>query len=262
MTITSASLVGALSADVTGEIDLPADLWGFGGVHGGLAIAMMLRANERHAHGGTPRYVTAQLHRAVRGPFRVAATVVGRGRSVHAARAVATVEGRVHISAAVVHSIRARHSVELAPSIPSVPPPERCEVITFPIEMVPFSQFVEIRPADDARPFQGGSVPRLTAWARLCEDDRPPDDPRLVVLLDALAPSYTAVLEAPVVVPTLEYSVRFGAAAHRAASPWVLLRASTRAAGDGWIDEQIDAWSPDGHHLASATQVRLVREVH
>jgi hypothetical protein len=40
----------------------------------------------------------------------------------------------------------------------------------------------------------------------------------------------------------------------------VLLHARTRAAsGDGWIDEEIHAWGPDGTHLGSAQQLRLIR---
>jgi hypothetical protein len=119
---------------------------------------------------------------------------------------------------------------------------------------------MEIRPVGPNRPYTGGAEPELTAWIRLLEDDEPPDVHRLILLMDGLAPSYAAVLTELVPLPTVEFTVGPAAGLKRAASPWVLLRARTHQAGaDGWVDEGIDAWGPDGDHLGSARQVRLVR---
>jgi hypothetical protein len=109
------------------------------------------------------------------------------------------------------------------------------------------------------RPFAGGDDPELTAWVRFVDDDRPVDELRTVVLMDCLAPSIAAVLPAMAAVPTVELSVHLRPAVRRATSPWVLLRARTDLApGDGWCSERLDLWAPDGTHLASATQLRLV----
>jgi hypothetical protein len=111
----------------------------------------------------------------------------------------------------------------------------------------------------DARPYAGGDDPELLAWIRFVEDDDPPDVLRLVTLADALAPSYAAVLIEPLVLPTLQLEVRPTAAAGATTSPWVLIRArSTSVTADGWVDERIDLWSPDGRHLAAANQSRLM----
>jgi hypothetical protein len=78
--------------------------------------------------------------------------------------------------------------------------------------------------------------------------------------MDALAPSYAAILSALAPIPTVELTVRPSENLPRASSPWVLLQARTRAASaDGWIDEEIQAWGPDGAHLGSAQQLRLIR---
>ena len=78
--------------------------------------------------------------------------------------------------------------------------------------------------------------------------------------MDALPPSYAAILSALAPIPTVELTVRPGQSLARASSPWVLLHARTRAASaDGWIDEEIHAWGPDGAHLGSAQQLRLMR---
>jgi hypothetical protein len=83
---------------------------------------------------------------------------------------------------------------------------------------------------------------------------------RFIFLMDVLAPSCTAVLSTLVLVPTVELTVRPGAGLSGASSPWILLRARTFAATPGgWVNEQIAAWGPDGTHLGTAHQLRLVR---
>jgi hypothetical protein len=119
---------------------------------------------------------------------------------------------------------------------------------------------MQIRPVGPNRPYAGGSEPELTAWIRLVEDDQPPDLLRFVLLLDGLAPSYAVMLTSLALIPTVELTVRPAAALATVTSPWVLLRARTRAAGaDGWSDEEIQAWGPDGGYLGSAQQLRMIR---
>ena len=91
---------------------------------------------------------------------------------------------------------------------PSVPPHGDCKRFDIPAGLVPISAFLEVRPTDDSRPYAGGARPVLTAWLRLTEDDRPPGLYRLIMLMDALAPSYAAILTAPQPVPTVELTVR------------------------------------------------------
>ncbi len=111
-----------------------------------------------------------------------------------------------------------------------------------------------------ARPYAGGADPELVAWVRLIEDDAPPDALRLVFLMDALAPSYAAIMSTLQLIPTVEMSVSVDDGSDDARSPWVLLRARTRiASASGWTTEEIDAWGPDGAHLACARQTRFAR---
>ena len=79
------------------------------------------------------------------------------------------------------------------------------------------------------------------------------------MLADALAPAYSAVLSDLVMVPTVELTARPGVGIASSSSPWVLLRATSDAvAADGWVNERIDAWGPDGTHLGGAHQLRVV----
>jgi hypothetical protein len=143
---------------------------------------------------------------------------------------------------------------------PPAPPASDCELFIVPPDFVPIATYMEIRPVGSNRPYAGGSEPELTAWIRLAEDDEPPDVYRFLLLMDALAPSYAAVLTDLQLIPTVELTVHTGPGLQQATSPWILMQARTRwADASGWMDEQIDAWDPDGIHLGSAHQLRVAR---
>ena len=244
------------------DIDPAPELWGFGGLHGGLTLALMLRATLSDGGERRVRSVTGQFLRSVREPAVIEVDPAGAGRTL------STVTARMRTAKGVTTTMTAVLSAptsapDPAPPItvpaPDAPPPEACEVFTIPPEFVPFARHTEIRPVGTARPYTAGPTAELTAWIRLVDDDEPPDDARLVVLLDSLAPSYAAVLSALAPIPTIELSVRPTPALDRAESPWVLVRARTNVAGEsGWIDESLDAWGPDGAHLAHGSQLRLL----
>lgn len=264
MTTTESSISpGTLLAKPIGDrVDLGADMWGFGGLHGGLTLALLTSAMQAQAPGTRVRSVTAQFHRPIRRAFgiEIARLRGGRALTTLGAQARTTAGLRASASALFAEAEAARPSRSaIGPRPPAAPPPDECEIFTIPTELVPFARYTEIRPVGPNRPMAGGAEPELTAWIRLVEDDVPPDPYRLVVLMDSLAPSYTAVMTTPDPVPTVELTVRPTDALASASSPWVLLQARTRAAGaDGWIDERLDAWGPDGAHLGSAYQLRLV----
>jgi hypothetical protein len=57
-----------------------------------------------------------------------------------------------------------------------------------------------------ARPFAGMREPALAAWVRLVDDDLPPYEVRLMIFMDALPPSFGALLTAPVPIPTVTFA--------------------------------------------------------
>lgn len=236
-------------------------VFGFGGVHGGLLLAMLTKECATTVGPRGLRHVTAQFHRPADGDFRLVASTAEVGRTLTRSRGCASRSGRDLMTAVAVFSDvdEAGSSLRpITPRMPRVEPPGKCDVFSIPIELVPFAQHTEIRPTDASRPFTGGQDPTLTAWIRFVEDDEAPDAYRLITLLDALAPSYAAVLDQPAAIPTVELAVRTSAGLERAESPWVLVRATTVSTHGNWIDERIDAWSPDGEHLGSANQMRLL----
>jgi hypothetical protein len=259
MTDTRPTPLGEMLASPATRFDLPQQYWGFGGAHGGLVLALLTAAMQRDEPDRTLRSVTAQFHRLMRSEFRVETSLLRAGRTVatRTAQALTTEEVDVTATGVFAHSAH-RPSPTLEPPPPPVPRPSECPIFTIPPELVPFGQQVEIRPVGAARPFTGGNEPELTAWIRLL-DEEPVSLHRFIVLVDALAPSYAAVLSHPVPIPTVELTVRPADGLGHTTSPWVLLRATTLTANrSGWIDEHIDAWSPDGTYLGSAHQLRVI----
>lgn len=241
-------------------VEAPNHLWGFGALHGGLVLAALTRSSERETNDhGRLRSVTGRFHNAITGPFIT--TPVSRQRPGRfTIDAVERESGMLLASASLVTGrSRAASLTVVAPRCGSVPPPEDCEPYAIPVEFVPISAFMEIRPIGPNRPYAGCDEAELLAWLRLTEDDRAPDLHRMILLLDALAPSYSAVLTSPRPVPTIELTVRPAAGLDEAASPWILLHAQTlMASSDGWLYERINAWDRNGDHLASADQLRVI----
>lgn len=249
------------------HVELGGHLWGFGGLHGGLALAMLTAAMRSQAHGVTLRSVTGRFHRPIRKRFEIETAEVRSGRTIATLSALAAGDKGVHLDAAATFGTADPGGApadlpRFEPEPPTAPPPEGCPRFEVPTEFVPIANQCEIRPVGPNRPYAGGSEPILTAWIRLVEDDEPPDPYRLVFLMDALAPSYAAVLPGLQLIPTVELAVRPSDSLDIApiTSPWVLLHAVTRTASPtGWVEENIDAWSIDGTYLGTAQQLRLIK---
>jgi hypothetical protein len=246
-------------------IGLDRSWWGWGGVHGGLTLSLMTAAMQRSAEGRTLQQVSAQFRRSLREPFRLNVSEQGAGKKVSWFGAQVLDGEQVAVSANAIYSASGQPRTldgvrSVSPEMPSAPPADQCPVFHVPLEFVPFARHTEIRTVGSARPYGGGAEPELLAWVRLTDDDLPPDDARLVVLMDALAPSYSAIFSTPVAIPTVTLTVAPGNGLAAASSPWVLLRARTDICrSDGWLLERLDAWAPDGAHLGSGEQLRVLK---
>ena len=261
--MTAQTPAALLAAPIDDRIEVSEGLWGFGGLHGGLSLAVLTSAMGRLVPGRQLRSATAQFLRPIRGEAGVRALVLRNGQSMSVTEATAAVGDAILVHASAFWgSGDGTAPTTFGPTAPAVPPPHDCPPFAIPPEIVPFGQHVEVRPVGAARPFAGGTTAELIAWIRLVADELPPDELRVITLIDALAPSYAAIMSAPGAVPTIELTVRPAVGLRSASSPWVLVRAITRSARpDGWLDEQIDVWGLDATHLASAQQLRLVRQL-
>ncbi|MBI4940015.1 MAG: thioesterase family protein [Actinobacteria bacterium] len=177
-----------------------------------------------------------------------------------AVSATASVTGRTAATATVVLS---PPRPALQPTVLPAPPAdvtalEAASPFVIPPEFVPISTRMQMRTAIGTLPYSGAAHPRLCAWIRLRDAVHDPYE-RLLVLADAFAPSYAAVLHRPHPVPTIRMTARFTPGAATADDDWVLLEARTDDVGeDAWMTERVTLWSRDGLPLVTSTQLRTV----
>ncbi|WP_233213579.1 acyl-CoA thioesterase [Mycobacterium hubeiense] len=238
---------------------------GFSGLHGGLAVAKLVH-QMRAVVPATAELVavTARFIRPLVWPIVVDADVVKQGATITIASATAST---ATLSAGTSVEATATYGNGTASDAPTFAPEMPTDIVgrhdapplDFPSEFVPIFERMEIRPATDELPYSGSARPVLCGWVRL-RDDVPVNDERIPILIDSLAPSYTAILSELKAVPTVEMSIQLAAGAADAAFDWALVRAETTSADSrGFVQETIDMWTEAGRHLASCTQLRIVR---
>jgi hypothetical protein len=235
---------------------------GFNGLHGGLAVAMLVRQMRMLVPADRALVaVTARFVRPLVWPIVVDADVVRNGATITIASATASSQAGTSVEANATFGVRTERDIRVfSPEMPTgLVGRFDAERFVIPPEFVPISDRMEIRAAVDVLPYSGSVDPVLCGWVRLT-DDVPSSEERLTILIDSLAPSYTAVLTELKAVPTVEMTVALSAGAAESAFDWVLVLARTTSADAyGFVCESIDVWAEGGQHLASCTQLRVVR---
>lgn len=258
--LTLPSLTDVLAQDGPARVDR--SWWSWAGPHGGLVAALALRsARSLVPADRSPRALTVQLLRALDdrpATARPEAVAEGRSSTVTATRLL-DADGRLAVTATLTSGLSRPSGAPLAAvPPPAVPGPDDCAPLALPVELVPYGQHLEHRPATPVLPLAGGSTAELVAWARLRADD-PLDSAALTVLADAMPPALYGVATLPVPVPTVELSVAYAPGLDEAPRRgWVLVRIATRTAGDGWCVDDSEVWAPDGTLLVQARQTRRV----
>jgi hypothetical protein len=235
---------------------------GFNGLHGGLAIATLV--HQMRTLVSVDRQLVSVSGRFIRPltwPIVVDADVVRAGGILTMASATASSASGTSVEANATFSAGATQaSPVFAPQMPTgIVGRSSATVVEIPPEFIPISQRMEIRAATPALPYSGSANPVLCGWIRLT-DEVPATEERITILIDSLAPSYTALLTDLRAVPTVEMSIHLSADAPHTTFDWVLVRAGTTSAdAHGFVRETINMWTEGGLHLASCTQLRIVR---
>lgn len=252
----SHGLASMLCSEPRDVLDVPPFAWGFGGLHGGLALSLVASAAGVSMPNHALRSITGQFHRPIRDTFAIDSQVIRSGRGAGAVQATGSGSAGLCLTAtAIFGSDQELGAPVYAPDPPDVPGPDSFRTLPGLTEVPVLSQ-VDVRPIGSIQPYAGAAEPTMTAWMRVRGMEGPVDPCSVVFFLDALPPSYTAVLTQPRPVPTLEFSAHLTSS--DPTSPWVLVRSRTvRASKGGWVTESIDAWDPEGAHLGSAQQLRL-----
>jgi acyl-CoA thioesterase len=250
-------LASMLVTEPRGVVEVPLFAWGFGGLHGGLALSLVASSMRRNAPEHSLRSITGQFHRPIRETFAIESRVVRSGRTTAAMEATGAGPDGICVTAMAIFGSDQEHGVPVyAPDPPDVPRPDSLPTLEAIADKIPVLSQVELRPVGEVRPYVGAAEPSMMAWMRVKGREAPVDPCSVLFFLDALPPSYTAVLTEPRPAPTLEFSAHVTSSVPT--SRWVLVRSRTvRASEGGWLTESIDAWDPEGAHLGSAQQLRL-----
>ncbi|MEV0945416.1 thioesterase family protein [Rhodococcus sp. NPDC049939] len=239
---------------------------GFGGLHGGLVVASMLHAASAETTA-TPVALAAHLTRPVDpGPVNVRVDVEHGGRTPSVRASIADSAG------ALVRLTRdtggdARSWPAGSSDVGSVDP-EQLPPLEIPVDFVPFSRYLDIRPINAARPFAGGSDPEFEVWIRLLSSIEFSAQERSAVLLDALPPGLFATLDTVVAIPTVEFSAYFPPVStsqplanelHKAVDEqWHHLRHRTVWATDDLCVDESELRTSTGRLAGQARQLRRI----
>ena len=234
--------------------------WVVAGPNGGYLAAMIVRALEAVVPEDRPlRSVTIHYLRApVAGPAVIRTEAVREGRSVSFMGATLEQDGKAQATAVAVFAAD-RSGIELDHvAAPDIPPPDEVDEPAGPVEASPpFRENFHFRQAIGDRPFSGADEAVAGGWLRP-RDSSPDLDAALVVAMsDAWFPPVFSLVEAPIVVPTLDLTVHLRAPLPRP-SDWVLGSFWTRRVRDGFFEEDGELFTRDGELLAQSRQLAII----
>ncbi len=237
--------------------------WIVRGPNGGYLAAIVARAVLAEVAGTGQRLRSLTLHylRAPEaGPCQVEVGVERRGRTLTSMTVRLTQHDRpVIIGVAATAEDRPGPTFSDLP-LPAVEPPVEP---TPPVPVDPGVPRIPLRDHFEQQTRLGPSRDRgetadeaLTGgWIRLAEETDV-DDVVVAALSDAWTPAVFARIAAPLGVPTVDLTIHF-----RDPAPgrpdWAFARFRTRHAAGGYLEEDGELWSSDGHLLALSRQLAV-----
>lgn len=230
------------------------------GPNGGYLAAIVLRAvlAEVDDPERRPRSLTLHyLRPPVEGPCEVAVDVERAGRGLTTVSARLQQNGRDCIVALAALGVDRAGPTLDDQRAPEVPRPD--DLGTLHVERqvaVPIHDRYEVRPTLGSAPFAGGDEAMTGGWIRTVDDD-PLDEIVLAALTDAWVPAVFSRLQLPTGVPTIDLTIHFRQ--RPPATPgWALVRFRTKVAAEGYLEEDGEVWSSDGHLLAQSRQLAVL----
>lgn len=241
------------------EWDVP-DGWQQGrGAFGGLVIAAMARAIERHvaAPDRILRSITAELPAATL-PGPVALTIetlrAGSGQSTVAARLVQDGEVRGHCVAVLARAREVGGEAHVEARAPALRPWDDTPVVPMDAFGPTFAKAFEYR-TDGPFPFTSGPSARAEGWIRMRSPGARADASWLAGMIDAWWPAAFSRFAAPRPMGTVAFTMQVaGRTAELDPSAPLAYRAHAPSSSEGWIVELRELWTADGRLIAMNQQ--------
>ncbi|NNE73692.1 MAG: thioesterase family protein [Acidimicrobiales bacterium] len=236
--------------------------WILAGPNGGLILGQLAAAIIAEINDPARHLRTLTVHflrPPIEGPATIDVETIRTGRSVAFLQAVMVQEDKIIATAKAAAS--PAWDVGLAfqdLAMPEVPPPDQCaDTSVLDREGPPMRTNYEYRTVhgyDD-------STKPPTSWMRTARP-RPLDAVAIAAIVDGMPPPIFVRTGQPMAVPTIELTVHFRATLPRtglAPEDFVLVQASTSTLAEGFVEEDIAIWGPDGTLLAQSRQLALAR---
>jgi acyl-CoA thioesterase len=236
--------------------------WVGRGPHGGYVAAIVLRALTAALDDPTraPRSLTIHFTAPPReGPVELEVRVERSGRSLSTLSARMTQGERLVALSLAAFSRPYPAAIEFGDAPPSARPPEEAQSVPDVPGMPDFIRFLDMRPALGAVPFSGAGEAFTGGWLRLAEP-RPLDPVALAFYADAWWPAAFPRLPTPALAPTIDLTVHFRTTLPETSEPHDFLLGAfrSRAAGEGFVEEDGELWTRDGRLLAQSRQLALL----
>jgi acyl-CoA thioesterase len=259
MTTTFSALLESSTATAEGlELEVPPDWMQGRSTFGGLQAAFAVRAMRAHVGAAMPlRTLQLTFVGPIAGRMQVRASVVRTGaNTAHVEARVTGKEGLAAIAIGVFG--RPRSSVvAVTPVRPEVPRPAQPPEMPYVPGVVPaFLQHFSARWLRGAMPFTGSREQRHVLEIDL-RDDAPATEAQAIAMADFIPPLALTFLRAPANGSTLTWMLELLTDRFPPTVGW-RVDAELTSARDGYTNQSLVLWAPDGTPLALGTQSMLV----
>lgn len=237
--------------------------WVVNGPNGGYLAGMILRTLEAAVDdpGRTPRSLTIHYLRApVEGPAEIHTSILRTGRSMTSVSAQ-LMQGDKLMATALAAFSAPRSGPEMFDlTMPAAPPPAELSVAEGHIAM---NAQYEQRFLPGSSRDEVSDRANLAAWMRLAPPRRV-DYNVLAAYSDSLPPAVFATISDPSELgplPTIDLTIHFRAdldSVDLAVDDYCLGVCRSQTARDGFIEEDMEIWSPKGVLLAHSRQLALI----
>jgi acyl-CoA thioesterase len=245
------------------ELDVPGEWMQGRSVFGGLQAALALRAMRAHVPPQTPlRTLQITFIAPIAGHLRARATVLRAGaNAVHVEARLAGIDGALAMLAIGVFGTPRTSAVSIAPVQPVIAAQETVVELAYVQDVMPaFIQHFDARWLRGALPYTGSTerVHVVDVGLRDADDARA-TEAHVLALADFVPPIGLSFLRAPANGSTLTWMLELLADHfdHHAPRGW-RVDCELFAARDGYTNQSVTLWAPDGSPAALSRQSMLV----
>ena len=245
------------------ELDVPGDWMQGRSVFGGVQAALALRAMRAHVPAQTPlRTLQITFVAPIAGQLRARATVLRAGaNAVHVEARLAGIDGALAMLAIGVFGTPRASAVSIAPLQLAVSPQDTTVELGYVRDEMPaFIQHFDARWLRGALPFTASTERHHVIDVGLREaDDVRATEAHVLALADFIPPIGLSFLHAPANGSTLTWMLELLADRfdHHAPRGW-RVDGELIAARDGYTNQSVALWAPDGTPAALSRQSMLV----